>query len=242
MIYIMRRAVFLITALGMAFSFQAMHSQDLQEIMGQLTNPAKKAEFKSLYEFDAYIRMEMSGGNEQVIYDSYLAKGGGNLAMVFRAEGVPTTVILDTDNEALVMLLETGGEKTGFAMAVNPDAIADLTSDALDDRPVEELKTGNTKTILGYSCNEYLIRDGTSVIRVWSSEKLGREIGQEIMKNQKVFSGAFSHAVLTGGMIMEYSYESEGESMVLKVTDLDLNRKHTISTSEYHVMSFGQAP
>jgi hypothetical protein len=238
----MKRIVFAFTALVLALPCQYIHAQDLQEIMGQLTNPAKKAAFKPLYEFDAYFRMEMTGSGEQVIYDTYLTKGGGNLAMVFRVEGTPTTFIIDTENEAMVMLVESGGEKTGFAMAVNPDAIANLASDSFDDKPADEFRTGKTKSILGYTCQEYLIRDGNSVISVWSSEKLGREIGQETLKNQKVFGGAFGHAVFMGGMVMEYHYENGAEKMTLKVTDIDLNRKHTISTGEYHVMSFGQTP
>lgn len=238
----MKRVVFVFTVLALAFSSQFIHSQDLQEIMGQLTNPAKKAVFKPVYEFDAYFRMEMAGSGEQIIYDTYLTKGGGNLAMVFRAEGTPTTIIIDSENEAMVMLMEPEGEKTGFAMAVNPDAIDNLASESYDDKPAEELKTGKTKTILGYTCQEYLIREGTSVIRIWSSEKLGREIGQETLKNQKIFGGAFGQAVFMGGMVMEYNYESGTEKMVLKVTDIDLNRKHTIATGDYHVMSFGQAP
>jgi hypothetical protein len=39
---------------------------------------------------------------------------------------------------------------------------------------------------------------------------------------------------------MEYSYSDGSNKTVLKVTGLDLNRSHTISTAGYQVMSLGQ--
>jgi hypothetical protein len=128
----------------------------------------------------------------------------------------------------------------GIAMAVNPEAIEELAAGVEKDKPVDEMKTGNTKTILGYSCDEYLIREGSAEIRVWTSEKLGREVGQETLKNQQVFGGTFSHALFKNGMVMEYSYSDGSNKTVLKVTGLDLNRSHTISTAGYQVMSLGQ--
>ena len=134
---------------------------------------------------------------------------------------------------------------TGMAMAVNPEAIAELaggSNEDSEDDPYESYKTGKTKSILGYSCDEYLIAEGSGEIRVWTSEKLGKEVGQEMLNNQQAFGGAFSHAVFTNGMVMEYNFldKDNGEKMVLKVTKIDMNGSHTISTSEYNVMSLGQ--
>jgi hypothetical protein len=236
----MKRVFIALTTIALCLPIQDIHSQDLQEIMGKVTNPNKKAVVAPEYKFDAYLRMEMTVEGEQVVYDSYLNKGGGNLAMKFTQKGVPTIVIVDTENNSMILLMESEGQKMGIAMAVNPEAIEELAAGLEKDKPLNELKTGKTKTILGYSCDEYLIKDASSEIRVWTSEKLGKEVGQETLKNQQVFGGTFSRALFSSGMVMEYSYSGGGKKMVLKVTDLDLNRSHTISTGGYQVISPGE--
>lgn len=247
----MKSVLFALTMLAMILSFQDIQSQDLQQIMGQITDPTKPAEFESDYKFDAYIQMEMtnfdrSGGeSDKILYDSYMTKGGGTYAMIFTQEGTPTSIIFDTENNALLMLTESGGEKAGMVMAVNPEAISELAGGSEQESGTdtyESFKTGKTKSILGYSCDEYLLAEGSGEIRVWTSEKLGKEVGQEMLSNQQAFGGAFSHAVFMNGMVMEYNFSDNdnGEKMVLKVTKIDMNGSHTISTSEYHVMSLGQ--
>ncbi|MCK4747556.1 MAG: DUF4412 domain-containing protein, partial [Bacteroidales bacterium] len=181
----MKRTLFAFALMAMILSFQDIRSQDLQQIMGQITDPTKAAEFESDYKFDAFIQMEMtnfgkSGGeSEKILYDSYMTKGGGTYALVFTQEGIPMSIIFDKENNALLILTEGDGEKTGMVMAVNPEAISELAGGSAEDSgedPYESFKTGKTKSILGYSCDEYLIDEGSAEIRVWASEKLGKEV------------------------------------------------------------------
>ena len=133
----------------------------------------------------------------------------------------------------------------GFFMAVNPEAFSEIASayqDESGEPDLESLRTGKTKNILGYSCDEYLITDGSAETRIWASDKLGKEVGKEVLEKQKAFGGAFSHAILTGGMVMEYRF-NDGESdeeMVIQVTRLDLNSSHSISTGGHQMMNMGQ--
>jgi len=141
------------------------------------------------------------------------------------------------------MLVENDGEKTGFAMGIDPSAFADLEEEGEeDDFEYEPFKTGNTKTLLGYKCDEYLIKDENSEVRVWSSEKLGKEVEKKMFQNQQIFGGAFTHAAGMEGMALEYDFKDlkSGEQGIMKVTQIDLNSKKSISTSDYTVMSMGQ--
>jgi hypothetical protein len=247
----MKKVLFALTMSATILFCQDIYSQDLQQIMGQITDPTKAAKFESDYKFDAFIQMEMTnfvkGGSEsdKILYDSYMTKGGGTYALVFTQEGMPMSIIFDKENNSLLLLTEGGGEKTGMAMAVNPEAIAALSGGPAEDseeEPYESSKTGKTKSILGYSCNEYLIDEGSGEIRVWASEQLGKEVGKEMLGNQKAFGGALSHAVFVNGMVMEYDFHDKdsGEKMVMKVTKLEMSGSHTISTSGFNVMSLGQ--
>ncbi len=247
----MKRVLFALSALALILCGTALRSQDLQEIMGQVADPTKKAEFKSDYTFDGFIQMELTTTRKdgtqgkKGLFDSYLNKGGGSYAMAFTQEGTPMTIILDNENGSLLLLTESDGNKMGMVMAVNADAIKALSEGSGQKSGAdsfEPVKTGNSKSILGYPCDEYLIEEGSSEIRVWASEKLGEELGKEALSNQQTFGGAFTHAVFVNGMVMEFHSmdKKSGEKNSLTITRLALNESHSISTSGYNVMSMGQ--
>lgn len=229
----------------LAFMMPASYifSQDLQDIMGQLGAGVTEAKYKPAYKFDTYMQMEVSDNDDQkVTYNSYLTRDGSSYAVIFDADGAKSVIVFDTKNSTMLMLVENDGEKTGFAMGIDPEAFAGEESDDEGDFSYESFKTGNTKTLLGYKCDEYLIKEEGSEVRVWSSEKLGKEVEKKMFKNQQIFGGAFVHAAGMDGMALEYDFKDleSGEHGIMKVTEIDLDSKKTINTSEYTVMSMGQ--
>jgi Domain of unknown function (DUF4412) len=204
---------------------------------------------ETAYSFDAYIQMEINDYkkngdlDDQIIYDNYLHKKDADYAMVFKNEEDQSTIIFDTKNYAMLILTDADGEKTGFATAIDPEEIAELAEDYDDDEdydvvPPNIKKTGKTKTILGYKCDEYLVEDEESEVHMWISEKLGKEMRKEWMNNQQTFGGMFTHAYTLDGMTLEYEVlEKNGEKSTMIVTKIDLNHSHKISTNGYTIMS-----
>lgn len=222
---------------------QRIHSQDLQDIMGQLGAGGTPAVYEPSYKFDTYMQMEVSDTDGQgVTYNAYLTRDGSSYAVIFEDQGAKSVIVFDTKNSTMLMLVENDGEKTGFAMGIDPDAFANTETDQESDFEYESFKTGNKKTLLGYECEEYLIKEEDSEVRVWSSEKLGKEIEKKMFRNQQIFGGAFTHAAGMDGMALEYDFKNldSGEQGIMKVTQIDLNSKKLIATSEYTVMSMGQ--
>ena len=223
---------------------QNVQSQDLQDILGQLGAGTTQAVYEPAYKFDTYMQMEVSDqNNESIVYNAYLTKDGSSYAVIFDADGAQSVIVFDTKNSTMLMLVENDGEKTGFAMGIDPSALADLEEDGeAEDFEYESFKTGNSKTLLGYQCDEYLIKDENSEVRVWSSEKLGKEVEKKMFQNQQIFGGAFTHAAGMEGMALEYDFKDleSGEQGIMKVTQIDLNSNKSISTSDYTVMSMGQ--
>ena len=127
-------------------------------------------------------------------------------------------------------------------MGIDPDAFSDMDLDEGEDFDYKSFKTGNKKTLLGYECDEYLIKEESSEVRVWSSEKLGKEVEKKMFRNQQIFGGAFTHAAGMDGMALEYDFKDldSGQEGVMRVTKIDLNSNKTIATSDYTVMSMGQ--
>ena len=209
---------------------------------------------EDIYNFDAYIQMELStykkNGDldEQTEYDNYMHKNDADYAMVFRDGKDQSTIIFDTQNLAMLILTDSDGEKTGFATTIDPETWAAAAEDLggeqaesyepTDWEAYKPVKTGKTKQILGYTCDEYLVEDEDSEVHMWVSEELGKELHKEWMKNQQTFGNAFAYAWALNGMVLEYdAIEKNGEKEVMLVKDIDMNHSHSVNTKDYAIMS-----
>jgi hypothetical protein len=204
---------------------------------------------EEVYHFDAYIQMELTiykkNGklDNQVLYDNYLHKEDADYAMVFRDKGDQSTIIFDTKNSAMLILTDSDGEKTGFATSIDPEALAKEFEDYEEEEETDldsyrPMKTGRTKTILGYSCDEYMVKDEGGEVHMWVSEKLGKEVRKEWMGNQQTFGTMFVHAQAMNGAVLEYDFvDEDGAKSVMLVTEIDLNHSHKVNTTGYTIMS-----
>jgi hypothetical protein len=211
-------------------------------------------DYETDYSFDAYIQMEITNYkkngklDDQVLYDNYVHKQIADYAMVFKDGKDKSTIIFDTKNSAMIILTDSDGEKNGFATTIDPEAMAELAEDYVEENMEENdidsyrpVKTGKTKQILGYSCDEYLLEDEESEVHMWVAEKLGKEMRKEWMKNQQTFGTVFMHAYALNGMVLEYDVmEKNGEKTVMLVTKIDMNHSHSVSTQGYTIMSMKQ--
>jgi len=212
-------------------------------------------DYESAYQFDAYIQMEISNYkkngklDDQVLYDNHVNKTKADYAMVFRDGSDQSTIIFDTKNSAMLILTDSDGEKSGFATTIDPEAMANLAEKYSEEEYVEEdpdvlnayniKKTGKTKDILGYKCDEYLMEDESSEVHMWVAEKLGKEVRKEWMNNQQTFGAMFMHAYALNGMVLEYDIldKDNGKKTIMLVTKIDLNHQHSVNTGGYTVMS-----
>lgn len=207
-----------------------------------------------VYNFNAYIQMELStykkngALDEQTVYDNYMHKEDADYAMVFKDGKDQSTIIFDTKNLAMLILTNSDGEKTGFATTIDPETWAATAEDLggkqaesyepTDWQDYKPTKTGKTKKILGYTCDEYMVQDEDGEVHMWVSEELGKELHKEWMKNQQTFGNAFAYAWALNGMVLEYdAIEKNGEKEVMLVTDIDLNHSHSVNTKDYAIMS-----
>ena len=222
----------------------------MMDAMGLTGNVA----YETDYSFDAYIQMEITNykknGNvdNEIVYDNYLHKEDADYAMEFADGNDKSIIIFDTKNSAMLILANSDGEKTGFATTIDPEAMAERAEayaeeneEDIDMDSYRPVKTGKTKQILGYSCDEYLVEDEETEVHMWVSEKLGNEMRKEWMNNQQTFGTMFTHAYALNGMVLEYEVmEKNGEKTIMQVTKIDMNHSHAVSTSGYTIMSMRQ--
>jgi len=240
----MKKAFFTLSALAIIFSVSSIQAQDLKSILGQLEPSATKAVYNPEYKFDTYLQMEISDpGSNTIAYDLYSTKDGSSFAVLIKNKESRSVILFDTKNSALLMLVDAEGEKTGVAMGVDPETLAEMTTHVEStNKDYSEFKTGKTKAILDYTCDEYLIQENGTEISMWASERLGKEVAKEILAAQGIFGGAFTHAAGVRGMVLEYNQKEKNsaETRTLKITKISLDANYFVTVSEYAVMSMGQ--
>lgn len=240
-----------------------------QRAMMNAMGLSEAANVKPDYEFDGFIDMEIIESidgeeKEKTVYTTYIDSESLDYGMVFREHGEEgtSTIIFDTENSLMVTLVEEDGEKSGFALSYTPEqaeAIADEfegdDSDIEEDEGVSEeeeaeeadfddpykaYKTGKTKKILGYKCDEYVMDDENATITMWTTDELKKETKNAYMQNSS-FAGMFMHAYYTNGTVMEYitEYKNDNRKTVMQVTGIDMKKRSTISTRGYNIISMG---
>jgi hypothetical protein len=204
--------------------------------------------YEQTYKFDTYVQMEVRDFNKNgketdyILYDSYVSKDAVDYAMVYTDKKDQTTIIFDSKNSAVLILTNSDGEKMGIATEVDPETMAEEFEEEEEMETLKPYKTGKSKQILGYSCDEYLIENDQMETHMWVCDKLGKQIRKEMLAQTSTFGAIFVHAAYADGMVMEYEEleKESGDRSVMLVTDVDLNRSHTISTREYPVMGIRQ--
>jgi hypothetical protein len=203
------------------------------------------AKFDSEYKFDAWFQMQVTEYKKngkvdtQGVYDNYISKSTRDYGMEFKDEDARSTIIYDSDRFAMIILSDDDGEKTGFATRFDPGMLEGDEEETPESSDLNAYKTGNTKKILGYSCDEYLIDDEDSEVHMWVSEELGKEISKEMLSNPNAFGNSFQYSRNVNGMTLEYELidKNDGDKTEMLVTNLDLNRNHSISTEGYSILS-----
>lgn len=157
--------------------------------------------------------------------------------------------IIDPNNKATIMLGEENGEKTGvvYGMGNLIDMVNEETvNEEIDftDTPETYLanpnvkKTGKTKTIAGYKCEEFTYNDENTTSNYWITKDLK-------INSQDFFNTLFKTSVASQGMGWGYMMEANsldktsGEKSVIKVTKVDQKSKIKFSLGEYQITNLG---
>ncbi len=145
-------------------------------------------------------------------------------------------MIYDYKNNSMVMLNEE--EKTGMAININSFMSAD--AQARRGQPTgtkgnsDCKKTGRTKMIHGYSCEEYVCTDEDRNRRseIWITTKIHIDIAESGGKGP--WASYFGSSKGLGGMMMEGDFYKNGQlEAKIEVTDVNEHADLKVSMSDY---------
>ncbi|WP_114751247.1 DUF4412 domain-containing protein [Pleomorphovibrio marinus] len=217
-------------------------------------------ETEESYSFTGQAEMEITGTDEKGKEDqpmrirSYLSDDPQFSGMEFfdkesQKEKERSVMIFDFKNNATIMLLEADGEKSSMAFGLDWQNMMDQFEDAEVDEEEEAVdlsdfsfdKTGNTKTILGYSCEEYVAKSEGFEASYWISKdpieglqsfwgKNSPFITQKMKAENKTYFES-----LPEGSLMEMEFTSEEDNTTTQITmkSIDENAPTQFSMQEY---------
>jgi hypothetical protein len=158
------------------------------------------------------------------------------------AEAQESTVVFDFDNKQMITLVNASGMKMAVVVKMDPAAYEPTENENSDDEDAPEFKkTGRSKEILGYTCDEYVAEDDESTMEMWISQEVVVDLFKAFSAygaQQKQATTPQAYPGLTGTM-MEMNSTSKKhakEKTTWKVTKIEKNSPSTISTAGYSVM------
>ncbi|GMQ24140.1 hypothetical protein Aoki45_08220 [Algoriphagus sp. oki45] len=223
---------------------------------GLLGGMMQVADTESAYDFTGYMVMEVTtiskkGKAEPPSRINYLLSDNPDfMGMAFSDPKTPeniTTTIMDVKNQAMVILMDNEGQKTSIAMKVDYDQIQEMVDEEADEQMEEEnysiTKTGNKKEILGYACEEYLVKSEDGQGNYWVTEEpiegfsMFSPQSNPMVSNKTVekYQSFFSSAPKGSFLEMIFT-DNNGE-----VTDMKVIEIQTSSPKKYNMASYPNA-
>lgn len=143
--------------------------------------------------------------------------------------------IYDYDNNSSIMIDEN--EKTYMAVNINAfmsaEAQANRGKTTTDGKYKNDCKkSGKTKTIQGYSCEEYVCIDEDRNRRseIWVTTKIPVDISQSFMRSPYAYVSTNKMA----GMMMEGSfYKNDQIESKMEVTSVNTSANYNVTMSDY---------
>ena len=146
-----------------------------------------------------------------------------------------TVAIVDMKNKVMMTYNIVDGGKSGMIMPI-PDSLQTEASDATVDLTdnVKIRKTGNTRTIVGYRCDEYEVTEEGSneTSNVWTTEDIDFKTNRKLLGGQQGMPKGFGKGQLKGLTLASETYEKGQLTSKMEVTKIDMDATHSISTAD----------
>lgn len=231
-------------------------SRGLGGILGGKTDIVHNDEYaftgRIYMQMETYDKKDVSKSDYYTYFNANTLNAGIEVRIADPEKGeapLPTQFIFDNDNRCFMILMQGEDSKTGIISTIPSDSA--MNAQAKNQRTTEEkpatiTKTGNTKMIAGYRCDEYkVVEEGEDgYANVWMTKDV------KIKADKRNWGKAgmptyYGHPEFEGAMMLAMeSYDKNNKlEMKMETKEINENFKHSISTVGYSFikMNFGQA-
>jgi hypothetical protein len=215
--------------------------------------------YEDEYEFTGRIYMQMENYDKKDVvksdyytyFNSSTLNAGIEMLPLDAKNGdktYPTVFLFDNDNRSFMMIIESKDSKTGIISSMPSDsAMAAQAKTQKEANPEKATitKTGNSKVIAGYKCDEYKIVDAEKegYSNVWMTKDV------KLKADKKYWGKAgvptyYNYPGFEGAMMLAMESFDKNNKPTLKMETKEINDKfsHSISTVglTFMKMNFGQ--
>lgn len=224
---------------------------EMMRKMGMSSDPVIYADS---YLFNSSMKMNIKTVNKKgkVLSDgdmvSYLSQNNKQMAYEFVSGDIDVKnapknkgiIILDFDNKSTLILSNENKEKTGIAYGL-PDLFNEDVETATadyEDVSSQYKKTGRTKSILGYKCDEYEYSDENTKGTFWITNdyKSARSSGLPALFNRSGVPFGNANGFL---MASESTNLKSGEKSSMEVTEINSKKDIRFDTKQYQITNMG---
>ncbi len=215
------------------------------------------AETKDVYHFSGYAEMELTGTEadgkamDPILINSFFHEQENHFGMEFSGQdrsNEKSIMVFDMDNEVSVILMENNGERSSIAMALDWEQMSEVAfeeaqreSEHVDPDQVSFEKTGRTKTIHGYVCDEYAYESESEKGSYWVSRSSSKGMNTLWGSNNPFMTERFENMnpeyvnMLPKGDVLEINHESKVDrsSMHIKILKLEENKATHFNMADY---------
>lgn len=191
-------------------------------------------EYQASYTFTSSVSYKIENGKKPG--ESQVVNYDFGDQVIKMAANPDMSSIVDSKNGVMIML--NNKEKTAMVMSTKAmEAAMKQQQMSQGEKPAAKItKTGRTKTILGYKCEEMLIESDKKT-EVWITKDAGIDVSNTFANMNKTSQSQIPNEAFTqGGMLMEMTgYDAAGKMEVnMLVTSLSKETK-TVNIGSYKI-------
>jgi hypothetical protein len=155
------------------------------------------------------------------------------------AEMPPSTIIMHPAKNQMITLINQAGSKMAMCLALDNPMLQQMGQDYSKDesKMSEWRKTGKTRSILGYTCEEWAAEDKQTDYSFWIAQNVDIPIDlfYRSVREQRNSPLSLGGLLVDKGMLMamETSSKKNQERMTMEVVELKPSINTTVSTAGY---------
>ncbi len=235
--------------------YQANYQEQLNQMM--MGSGSENIPIEDSYAFDTRVTYELTTEYKDkpnvVDYEMWFPENDGYMATKVKTspnsntkEDMPSSIlsILDDNNQAMIILMEEQKIAQLLSMSkIKEIAVEEDITESANTEFESIQRTGKTKKILGYNCEEFSSQNETNKFSFWITKDL--ELFQKNMFfniSRSLGGNTFDNIPENAkGFMMEMHFEnlSNMEKGTMKVINIE-NTKKIIMMNDYQLMSLGQ--
>jgi hypothetical protein len=207
-------------------------AQNHPSIRSSSSSPASSYSFAHKY----VMQIQSDKYNSTINYFLNNSEEYIGFSMDLKSKNTNVFSVMDMSKNMMVMFMDNNNQKTQMAMDLDFDT---MTEDANDDQQVKITTTGNTKSLLGYTCHEYNVNGEDYHGNVWVTQDAGVSFSKAFYKAKSKKGLNQSWMSKINGLVMEMNITntSKRKSQTIIMTCIALEKnKLTINSSDYKKM------